>query len=206
LTNYFSTSQKKALLISVITHPLFVPVAGFIMLNHYNTVSYEGRSLYLLLLVIIITTVALPSYFIFALKRGGHISGYELDSLKDRRIPLIFVSGILLFNYFLIVRSQLPHPFPLYFLCVSFTSLAAMCISLFYKISLHAIGIGFLTGLAPVFSVIGSSDMRWYLIMFLLGGGIVSLSRIVLGAHTRAQIYWGFLLGVLCAAGMMAFL
>ena len=200
---YRTSAQKSAFVISAITHPLLVPVMGFIVFNEFNTLSFQGQSFIILLAVLSVTVVALPAYFVFALKRNGHIHSYEMETLQERKLPLLFTSGTLLFNYYLMQRSHLQEPYPTYFLCVSVTSIVTLVISLFYKISLHTIGIGFMFGLGVVLSYLSASDMRWYLIAISILGGLVSSSRLVLLAHSLPQIYWGFAVGLICSSGML---
>ncbi len=183
-----------------------MPVVGFWVLNKFNTTSFQGSSFYLLVGIIILLTILIPAYFVFALKRSGAIERYEMETLRERRLPLLFTSVVLLFTYYLIHRSHLPELYQGYFLSVTIASTVSFGISLFYKISLHTLGIGFLFGLGLLLSSISSDDMRWYFITLLLIGGVVSSSRIVLRAHTLLQVYIGFAMGIICAMVMFLFL
>jgi membrane-associated phospholipid phosphatase len=204
--NYNTPSRKAAFYISALTHPILIPVPGFIVFNYYNYSSFHGQSLLMLLGVFAITVVALPAYFVFALKRGGYIESYEMESLQERRLPLLFTTGALLFNYYLMQRAGMIQPYPWYFIDAAATCLLALLISLFYKISLHTIGMGFLFGLGMVLSLLNTSDLRWYLLVIAIITGIVAACRLYLDAHTPEQVYLGFFTGVTGAAGMLLFL
>ena len=197
--NYKTSLEKKALLISAFTHPLLMPLFAFLLLNHYNSISFHGQSFYILLLVFSITVIGLPVYFVFALKRSGYIQTIEMETLKERRLPLIFTCVTMVFNYYLMQRASLPQPFLLFFLSLSIASLIAMVISVFYKISLHMLGVGYLFGLGLLLSNLSSSDMRYYMMLISILCGVVATCRLLLKAHSLPQLYLGFIVGV-CSA------
>lgn len=204
--NPTTSLQKYAYRISGITHPLFMPVIGFMIFNQYNYTSFTGQSFFILMGVFTITVVALPAYLIFSLKRGGYIQSYDMETLQERRLPLLFTAFALLFNYYLMQRANMLQLYQWYFLSASIAGILALGISLFYKVSLHTIGMGFLFGLGLLLSYSNNLDMRWYLILVLLLTGLVATSRLILKAHTLPQIYLGFSVGTFSAAGMLLFL
>ena len=204
--NYTLFIKKNAFYVSVVAHPILMPVLGFIVFNKYNYTSFQGQSYYTLLSVFAILVVAAPAYFVYALKRAGYIQNYEMETRKERKLPLLFTSAAMLFNYFLMNRYHLPELYQLYFLCTCVGTIITFGINTFYKISLHTIGIGFLFGLGLVLSYLSTSDMRVYLIMTALAAGIIAFSRMILLAHTLPQIYWGFSVGVFIAGLMFFFI
>jgi hypothetical protein len=201
-----STIQKRAFYISVLTHPLLMPVLGFIVFNKYNSTSFQGHSYLVLLAVYSLTVVALPAYFVYALKRSGYIRSYELETPEERKLPLLFTSGTMLFNYYLMNRSHLPELYQLFFLSTSIATVITLVISRFYKISLHMIGIGFMFGLGLVLSYLSVADMRVYLITTAITAGIIAWSRLILLSHSLDQVYWGFIVGFTNAAAMLLFI
>ena len=183
-----------------------MPVWGFIVFNNYNSTSFRGHSYFVLLAVYTLTVVILPAYFVYALKRSGYINSYEMETLNERKLPLLFSSGTMLFNYYLMNRSHLPELFLLYFLSTSVAAVLTLAISNFYKISMHTIGIGFMFGLGLVLSYLSVADMRGYLIITALSSGLIACSRMILMAHSLAEIYWGFVIGFICSTGMLYFI
>ena len=183
-----------------------MPVVGFIIFNYYNYAAFSGKSFFILLGVFAITVIALPAYFIFSLKRSGHIDSYEMETIQERKLPLLFTASALLFNYYLMQRANMMQLYQWYFLSASIAGVLALAISLFYKISLHTLGMGFLFGLGLVLSQANNADMRWYLVGVLALSGVVASSRLILLAHTRPQIYLGFFIGIISSAGMLLFL
>ena len=204
--NDLTPAQKRAYYLSAITHPVFMPVIGFVVFNEFNIMSFHGQAFLILLGVYTLTVVALPLYFIFSLKRSGYIESYEMHTLKERRLPLLFTSGAMLFNYYLMQRANMLGIYQIYFLSTAAAAIISLAISSYYKISLHTIGIGFLFGLGLVLSSLGQTDMRWYLIMIAIIAGIVGYCRLILNAHNHTQVYLGFVVGAICASGMLFFI
>ena len=87
-----------------------------ILFNEFNMISFHGQAFLILLGVYTLTVVALPLYFIFSLKRSGYIESYEMHTLKERRLPLLFTSGAMLFNYYLMQRANMLGIYQIYFL------------------------------------------------------------------------------------------
>lgn len=203
---YTTSAEKNAFYISAVTHPLLIPLAGFVIFNKYNYTSFQGQPLYILLSVFIITVILLPAYFVFALKRSGYIASYEMETMQERRLPLLFTSGALLFNYYLMHRANMLQLYQWYFLSAAIAGIVSFVITLFYKISLHTIGIGYLFGLGLALASVSTADMRWYLMLMAILGGVVSYCRLLLRAHNSAQLYAGFAVGTSCSTGMLLFI
>ncbi len=198
-------AHRNARYLSALTHPLFMPVIGFWVFNHFNYSSFHGQSLLVILSAFTITVVALPAYFVYALKRSGSIQTYEMESIQERRLPLLFTSAALLFNYYLMRHANLTELYQWYFLSTTAACILSLGITLFYKISLHTLGIGFLFGLGFTLSYLNNSDLRWYLIGIVLLGGIVGYCRYLLKAHTLPQLYLGFIVGTFSSSLLLLF-
>lgn len=196
-----STASKQlhtlAYVISAITHPVLVPFWGFLIFNSYSIQILSGNYLYIVLGIFFLSSVVLPLYIIMSLKRAGVVHTYEMHTLEERRWPLLAASALLVANYYLMQRIQVSGFFQVYFLATAVAALAASAISIFYKISLHTLAIGFLFGIGILLSRVSAADLRLYLMMVVLLGGVVGTARYILKAHTRAQIYLGFIVGTL---------
>ena len=75
--------------------------------------------------------------------------------------------------------------------------LAILLISLFWKISLHMAGLGGISGLILMLSLIYTLDMTFYLSVLFLISGIVASARLVLKEHNLLQIATGYFTGFL---------
>lgn len=189
--------HKAAYIISAITHPIFVPFWGFLLFNSFSIQILSGNYLYIVLGVFFLTSIVLPSYFIMSLKRYGVVHSYEMHTLDERRWPLLGSSALLVANYYMMQRMQVPGFFQVYFLASAVAALAASAISIFYKISLHTLAMGFLFGIGILLSRVSAADIRIFLVGIVLLAGITGTARYALKAHTLTQIYLGFITGAL---------
>ncbi len=71
----------------------------------------------------------------------------------------------------------------------------ALAITFFWKISMHMIGIGGLTGAILALSLRFGIDAWMIFTVVLLISGLLGSSRLFLNAHTPAQVHTGYLLG-----------
>jgi hypothetical protein len=189
--------KKAAYFIAVITHPMLAPLAGLIIFNHYSIFPITGQYFLIILSVFAISTILLPAYFVFSLKHNGAIETYEMETIAERRWPLLFTSALLCFNVYLMHRAQVSNDLQLFFLLAAVTALLAALLSQFYKISLHTIGCGFLFGICFFISRHSGYDVRSTLVILALISGVIGWSRSLLEAHTPVQIYSGFVSGLL---------
>ena len=75
---------------------------------------------------------------------------------------------------------------------------AGLIANIYYKISMHAIGMGGMLGLFFVIMQQNTMLMTWPLSAALLIAGLVCTSRFIVSDHTPKDIYSGFLIGFIC--------
>ena len=73
---------------------------------------------------------------------------------------------------------------------------AALIANIYFKISMHAIGVGGLMGLCIVIANSQTMLMTWPLALALLIAGIVCTARLIVSDHTQRDIYLGLALGL----------
>ena len=75
---------------------------------------------------------------------------------------------------------------------MSFTlaTLLVFCINLFWKISIHCVGVG---GAAVLLFSVAEAGIAWPGVLAVL---LVGWARLYLGVHTVAQVLAGFVLGI----------
>ena len=73
---------------------------------------------------------------------------------------------------------------------------ASFVINVFYKVSLHMVGVsGALTAIMLLVFV-SPSDLSYYFLAMILLTGAVASARLYLGEHTIKEVYVGFLVGM----------
>ena len=139
-----------------------------------------------------------PLLTILLLKALGFIDSVLLRRQRDRIIPYI-ASGIFYFWLYQVCRN---HPailnpvVPSFMLGVFLAASAALIANIYFKISMHAIGMG---GWLGIFLIIMQSNtmlMTWPLCAVLLITGLVCTSRLLISEHTPKEIYIGLLIGL----------
>lgn len=188
---------------SVVFHPLFIPtyVVAFLLNFHPSYFSgFNNSAKMMLLLTTALNTAFFPAFSVFIMKGLGFIKSVFLPSQQDRIGP--YLAGMIFYFWaarvFFKFEPQLSPVLPAFMTGVFLTTVAALIINIFYKISMHAIGCG---GLLGVFLIIMNSNsmlMTWPLSLALLITGIVCTSRFIVSNHTPKEIYAGLLVGLLC--------
>ncbi len=194
--------------ISYILHPIFVPlyVAAFLLYLHPSYFSgFSDKAKQQVLLIIVLNAVFFPLISTLLLKGVGFIDSVFLRTSKDRIIPYI-ICGIFFFWTYTVFRQQELYPPILssFWLGVFLASSAALIANIYFKISMHTLGMGGWLGLFIVISQSNSMLMTWPLSIVILLCGFVASSRMIISNHTEKEIYSGFLIG-LAAQAISAF-
>ena len=126
----------------------------------------------------------------------GVIKSVYMKERKERIIPTVFTGFFYLLGFFLLNRIPVVPSFIKGFMLATILVIAiALAITFFWKISMHMIGIGGLTGAVLALSIRFGID-AWMIFSFiLLISGLLGSSRLYLNAHTPAQVHCGYLLG-----------
>jgi len=207
--------RRAAQVISVLCHPLLVVTYMLVILLLVNPylfgVNHISDSVVLLLLVFF-TTFFIPGIAVVMMKFLGLIESLEMKDLQDRTIPYI-ATGVFYLWMFINVKENPDLPL-IFKSCVLGATLAlflAFFINLFSKISIHAVGMGGLTGMTVITMALYSYgyfmlhtpmwgylqvSMSLLLMLVLLLSGIVGTCRLILNAHEIQDLYGGFLVGM----------
>lgn len=186
-----------ALAASFLFHPLFMPLAGFVYLmfsgSYISLLPHEIKRI--LLLVIGANTLGLPLLMMPLFLQFGVIKSFSMESNRERIVPLAFILIPYIFTYYFLNRLPIPPVIGRFMLGVIVAIIATLIISIWWKISIHMIGIGGLAGFLTGFSIKYYSDVTAILILTILVAGMLAASRMYLRAHRPLQVYVGFVLG-----------
>lgn len=207
--------KRLSLGLSILMHPLLMPTALFAILvffapTMFNPASYSARLS--LLWFIIVSTFVLP-FFLLLLqtlfrKKRIQLSDLLLDDRKKRVAPMMFV-GMFYTGLTVIIFTQLKlHGLIFVFLAViSMNVLLVAFVSLFYKISAHAVGIAGLLGFLIGVNIRYSGLQLFYPILVVaFVTGLVMSARMNLQAHRPAQVWAGAAMGfIICLGAVLIF-
>jgi len=199
--------------ISVLAYPAFMSLYGVMILyklglhdhfpGEYSIWLYPELRKWTLL-VISINTIFVPlSLFPFYLHRGI-ISGIRMEKQTDRIIPLIIQLILFLLTYYLLNRFSAPGLICLYILSGAILASFAILISRYWKISLHLLGMGAITGLIFTTALRFHVNATNFLLLLIVISGLTASSRLILGDHKPSQVYAGFISGFVITAMLIA--
>ena len=186
---------------SYIFHPVFVPLYIIFFLLYIHPSAFSGFSdqeKKQTVLIILLNLVIFPLITVLLLKAVGFIDSLYLRTQKDRIIPYI-ASGIFFFWGYTVFKEQPQYPPVLtaFILGIFLASSAALLANIYFKVSMHAIGLGGWLGFFLLLFYRNSMLMTWPLCLALLITGLVCSSRLLLRSHEQKDIYGGLLIGMI---------
>lgn len=189
-------------LFSYIFHPLFIPFyvcwfLEFIHPSYFSGFSESGKKR--VLLMVSLNAIAFPAITVLLLKGLGFIDSFFLRTQRDRIIP--YIASMTFFfwaQYALREQPEIPRILVAFMFGVFISSAAALMANIYFKISMHAMGMGGLVGICFVIMQQNTMLMTWPLSAALLIAGLVCTSRFIVSDHTPKDIYSGFLIGFIC--------
>ena len=196
-------TTKLATIISYVFHPLMMSTFLILILAIASPyailpVGFNVTGAVVLIALIWITTFLIPSLSLFILKKTGSISSLTLYNRKERITPMIYTTVMYgVTAYMFSTKLELGVMISVFLgistLLIGLTTL----ITLVWKISAHGTGIGGLIGVVIASNlVLNIRHFDIILIALFILAGIVLSARLKLKAHTPAQVYVGFVMGV----------
>jgi hypothetical protein len=196
---------KLSKLISFIFQPLLMPTLGFSILLQmpvYFAVVIPAEAKWMLIGIVFFTTFFLPAAFIFYMIKRGMIGSLYIDAKEERTVPYIITIVFFVLTYYLLRNEQLSQVYSLFMMGAILLVISILVINLFWKISSHMAAIGALTGMTIGLSYYLGMIFLYLIMAAMVISGVVGYARLRLNAHTPAQVYAGFMLGMILVAGL----
>ena len=192
-----------ALALSFLFHPLLlISLGAFLIfrLDMVYNVAISEKALLIYQAVVFIGTFLFPLNTIFILQKLlKNETSLFMEERQDRRLPLLISAIFILITFYVFtykVGHLAPHLLRGFLLGTAASVMLASVINNWYKISLHAIGMGGIAGLLIFMQGQAIIDLRGILAAWLLISGLVLSARVFLGAHSPGQTYTGYLTGM----------
>jgi hypothetical protein len=151
----------------------------------------------ILLSITFLVTFILPLFTALFLLRTKQINSLEMQSKEERRIPYLTTAVFYFCESYFFMRIDIPALVQAFMLGATILVVSTLVINIFWKISAHMVGIGGICGMMIAISYRLQMDIHFTLITLFLIAGLAAFSRLRLTAHAPAQVYSGFLLGIL---------
>ena len=189
-----------AKILSVLFHPLLIPVwAYFALIWQADLILLRipYNMIWKLAGLIFMTTFLFPLSIIYLMLRFGLISSLQMPLRQERIAPLLITAVFFYLTYYLLKHLQIAPVLYVYMLGATLLAVIASAISLWWKISLHMIGLGAITGTFAGLVLLSPESFHLLLILSVLISGLIGTSRLILLAHKPMEVYVGFFTGFL---------
>jgi len=193
-------------LISYIFHPLLFSFIGAFLYLFLTPKHISKNQEYVILLVVFLSTYVLPVFLIVILKQFKFIKSFHLDTIHERKFPIIFFIVLSLMVGKMLIKTQIVDLLAYSFFGI--TLALSITYSLFkfdIKTSLHTLGIGGIIGFIIIMSFEYQLNFNLLIAVLFLLAGLISVSRLKLNAHIPKEIYLGFIIGFLSQIGSYLF-
>ncbi len=211
-----SILKKAATIVSILFHPLLVVTymtALLLLINPYQFGVFSIVEQWKLLLLVLMSTFAMPAFSVVLMRALNMISSFEMPDPKERIGPYI-ITGVFYLWMFINFKHNpsIPKALTIGMLGATIALFASFFFNNFTKVSAHAAGMGGLVGVAAVnylyfnfdtftlhLGTLGLFEVStsFVLVILILLAGLVGSARLALNAHTPGQLYGGFAIGLL---------
>jgi len=217
MTNAFPILNNRiATFLSVVFHPLIITTYLFgvlflIVPDLMGVSALEITAIGSLLLLIFLNTFIAPTIVIYYFYRLGIVSTLHVDSLRERRLPylacaIIYAIATYLFGWQLQPIGELAPQISLLLGSVTVSMIAIAVVSLSWKISAHATGMGGAIGVLTAMLIRFDEPLLLVpLLVTVLISGFLLSARLYLNAHTPGQIVAGIICGLTVSSATVYF-
>jgi hypothetical protein len=184
--------------ISYIFHPIIFSIVAtllyFILLPSHITKQSEHS----ILIIVFLSTYIVPLLLLFSMKRFKMIESYHLESIAERKFPVLFMLVLFVFLGRILLLTQAVNLLAYsFFACALGLLFVYVLFFMNIKTSLHTLGVAGLIGFICVISYNYKLNLLLPIMGLFLLFGVVAIARLKLDAHKSKEIYIGFLIGFL---------
>ncbi len=191
--------MKLANIISIIGHPMFMPLYAIIILFQFN--PYVSQSLNehvqnLVYLIVTLFTIVFPVLTAVLLLKFNVISSLYMKNAQERKWPFTLTVLWYYLCFEILLKLQLPKSIYLMIIGAITVVTIALIVTLKWKISVHMLGVGGLLGALIGISYRFSLDWLLIILAVTLISGLVGYARLETRSHNPNQVYVGFIIGL----------
>ena len=189
---------------AIVLHPCFLFFYCFLFVNFTITYPLPKIYFYKNIIIVFLLTVCLPSLFPIIYARDAFLKERKFRPLS---LLVTLVSYCICYiwlypGFFMYAGPILSQQLNLLKILIV-GLLCLLVVSFWFKISLHANGIGFLLALTFIPGLHSFLDHNFLSansfiiigVVLIIGSSILLWQRVASGAHTFSEVFWGFLCG-----------
>jgi hypothetical protein len=172
-------------------------IATWVIFNSGGYISFvTGEKIQrFIYIVVFISTYLLPATTSWAMWKTGWINSLEMETRKERNLPFLASLVCYLAGAYLLFTLPVPRIFAMMITGAAIAILWCFLINLFWKISIHMVGIGGVMGILFAYGYYFRAEVLISLIILSLLAGLLGSARLYKGAHIPSQVYLGFIGG-----------
>lgn len=186
-------------LISVLLHPIFMPLISCMIFYYALPQSFAGIKPKVLtgwLGMMVINTIMFPLILMLLLKGLGFIKSIYLRDVKERVIPLIGTMVFYFWPYLVAKNVAAPEAARILLLGNFWGIVVVFVCTIFFKISMHSAGVGSLLGFVLVLMLLSKSILVFPLLAATVMALLILWARQAAGAHSNKELLLGLAVGI----------
>lgn len=199
--------RKAAHVLSLLLHPVWMPTLALLLAFHTDphlTFTFTPKGQWVIVGMVFVMTAVFPIMSMFMLWRSGAVSELAMPVRKERIVPFLLTLIYFGMAYYLLRRTPNAATTLALFTGIILALLADLLITLRWKISVHATGMGGLIGMLLGLLLLHGAGARLLPLVLLLAGAL-GTARLLVSDHTPAQIYAGAVLGAVATFSCIVF-
>lgn len=196
-------------LISVLLHPVFMPLISCMIFYYALPQSFEGIKPKVLtgwLGMMFINTIMFPLILMLLLKGLGFIKSIYLRDVKERVIPLIGTMVFYFWPYLVAKNVAAPEAARILLLGNFWGIVVVFVCTIFFKISMHSAGVGSLLGFVIVLMILSKTLLLYPLLAAIIMALLILWARRAAGAHSDKELILGLAVGIAAQAAAYLYL
>ena len=184
--------------ISILFHPLFIPVylSGFLIYINPVFPALDASDKGLLFIRFVVMYTVFPLATILLAKALGFVQTVYLRTQKDRIIPYV-ACGIYYFWMWYVLRNQpqFGKEVVVLTLAIFLASSGGLLANSYLKVSMHAISAGVMVAYMILLQFLLGASLGLYISIALFTAGAVCTARLLNSDHHPAEVYTGLAIG-----------
>jgi hypothetical protein len=195
-----------AKVLSVLFHPLIVPTYIFTLLlslNAHFALILPLQAKGFLLGIILISTCIFPLLLVLLFKYTGKLMSLEIESRQERNLSLAIAGIFYYLSWWMLRQMHFSPVFQLFMIGTFYVLICTIFINLFWKISLYMVAAGGATGVLISLSLLLTQPVQTIIFITILVSGIIGFARLTLKTHNPAQVYLGWIVGLVVMLSVM---
>jgi hypothetical protein len=184
--------------LSIVFHPIVLPTLGVFVIfrSSYYMSMMDKTGQHAVYLIVFVSTFVLPLIMISLFLLRKVIKSLEMTETQERFVPFLVTAIFYFFSFFTLIKLNAPGFISAYILGAFFIVFIISFVTVKWKISAHAAGLGGLIGMMMALANLYFAHTTFFFLQALIIAGVVASSRLILEEHNLKQVAAGFFMGV----------